>query len=150
MENEYSISEEFIYTTMGEIANIIDNMSKFKYLSMYMYKDFLKIQIMSLAESHGFTSIKNYLVEDKLKESINIDVIWIGKSIIAISSFIITDNYNEEVCQSFSVYDAPYKFWIYLGSKEINNIKQIIKTNDVHFMPMPVISSDLLYCSSKR
>jgi hypothetical protein len=43
MECEYSILEEFVYTTMGEIANIIEDMNKFKYENMCMYKDFLKI-----------------------------------------------------------------------------------------------------------
>ncbi|MBU3191755.1 hypothetical protein K9O30_20555 [Clostridium bowmanii] len=65
---------------------------------------------------------------------------------MAISSFIITDYYNEQVRQSLSGYDAPYKFWIYLGNKEITNIEEIIKINNVHFMPMPVRSSNLLYC----
>jgi len=148
MGNDYSISEEFIYTTMGEIANNIEDMNKFKYENMCMYKDFLKIQVMSLAKSHGFTSIKNYSIENKLGETINMDVIWIGKGRMAISSFIITDNYNEKVRQSLSVYDAPYKFWIYLGNKEITNIQQIIKINNVHFIPMPVNSSDLLDCRS--
>ncbi|MGH4120907.1 hypothetical protein [Clostridium sp.] len=64
---------------------------------------------------------------------------------MAISSFIITDYYNEIVRQSLSVYDAPYKFWIYLGNKGIVNIEDIIKKNNVHFMPMPVSSYDLLY-----
>ena len=144
MGNDYSISEEFIYTTKGEIANNIDNMNRFKYENMRMYKDFLKIQIMSLAKRYGFTSIKNYLVENELEETVNIDVVWIGKGRMAISSFIITDYYNEKVLQSLSIYDAPYKFWIYLGNKEIINIEQIIKINNIHYIPIPVISSDLL------
>lgn len=53
MEWKYSISEEFIYTTMGQIANIIEDMNEFKYENMCMYKDFLRIQIMYLAKSHG-------------------------------------------------------------------------------------------------
>ena len=139
-----SIADEFVYTTMGEIANIIENMNKLKYENMSMYKNFLRIQITSLAKTHNFTTKKNYLRENKFGEDIFIDLIWKGKAGMIISSFIITDHYNDKVSQSLCLCDAPYKFWIYIGDKEIYNIKEIVKINNVHFMPMSEVKPDLL------
>ena len=143
-----SVAEEFIYTTMGEIANIIGNMNKLKYENMNMYKNFLRIQVMSIAKNHNFTSKKNYSLENKFGEPINIDVIWKGKSGMTIASFIISEHYNEKVRQSLCICDAPYKFWIYLEDKDIHNIKEIVKTNNVHFIPMSKVPADILYYSS--
>ena len=121
-----SVSDEFVYTTMGEISDLFDIAKQLYYANDTQFYNTMQNQVFLLGKEKGFIVETNLKLENYDKDKRNkIDVIWRTNDNI-IAAFNVDSFLNVNSIGSLASLNTFFRFWVYYGKSEIPNGKEIV------------------------
>jgi len=129
-----SVSDEFVYITMGEISGLFDIAKQLYYANDTQFYNTMQNQILLLGKEKGFFVAMNYRVKICSKDTKSkIDVVWRTKDNI-FATFKIDSFFNRSSVESLCSISSFFKFWLYYGEPEVPHCKEIVNDFKIHII----------------